>query len=116
MKWIVFCLAVVAALTGGAATRVVVYSGTEDYTCDHANDCIRDFANVLTEGKGRATVVPREHLGSFKEVPELVSQSLKGIWLHQKDFEDKYVSERFRLLLWTLRMDPVDWTLKGVFS
>ena len=63
---------------------------------------------ALTDGKERVTVVPREQLGSFKEVPDLETQNLANTWIiFGKDFKDKYVSERFRLQLWTLRIDPV---------
>jgi len=70
---------------------------------------------ALTDGSERVTVTPREQLGSFKEVPDLEKQFLgkangNVTWgIFPDDFKDVYVSERFRLQLWTLRIDPVDW-------
>jgi len=65
---------------------------------------------TLADGRDRVTVTPREQLGSFKEVPDLENQKLANTWvIFPKDFKDTYVSERFRLQLWTLRIDPVDW-------
>ena len=68
---------------------------------------------ALTEDKETVRVVPREQLGSFKEVPDLEKQCLANTWvIFDKDFKDKYVSERFRLQLWTLRIDPVVYPCK----
>ena len=68
---------------------------------------------ALTEDTEVVRVVPREQLGSFKEVPDLEKQNLAHTWIiFPDDFEDKYVSERFRLQLWTLRIDPVAYPCK----
>ena len=64
--------------------------------------------DVLVDGKAQAEVVPREQLGSFKEVPGLEKMNLARSWLHAEDFKDEFVSERWRLQLWTLRIDPCD--------
>ena len=64
--------------------------------------------DVLIDGADTVTVTPREQLGSFKEVKALEKMNLAGSWLHTPDFKDKYVSERIRLQLWTLRLDPTD--------
>ena len=64
--------------------------------------------DVLIDGTDKVTVTPREQLGSFKEVKALEKMNLAGSWLHTPDFKDKYVSERIRLQLWTLRLDPTD--------
>ena len=62
---------------------------------------------VLTAGTEKVVIAPREQLGSFKEIPSLEKFHLKGVWLHTGDFNDTYTTERFRLQLWTLRIDPV---------
>lgn len=62
---------------------------------------------VLTTGAERVLVTPREQLGSFKEIPSLEKFHLKGVWLHSKEFNDTYTTERFRLQLWTLRIEPI---------
>lgn len=64
--------------------------------------------DVLVDGAERVKVTPKEQLGSFKEIPSLEHQSLAGTWLHSEDFKDEFVSERLRLQLWTLRIDPCD--------
>ena len=49
----------VLACAACAATKVVLFFDTEDYTCDRSNDAIRDIANILkSEGvKGNFNVV-----------------------------------------------------------
>jgi len=65
---------------------------------------------VLTTNADSVTVAPREQLGSFKHVPELEKQCLAHTWIiFPEDFKDAYGSERLRLQLWTLRIDPVNW-------
>ena len=64
--------------------------------------------DVLVDGKAQAEVVPHEQLGSFKEVPGLEKMNLARSWLHAEGFKDEFVSERWRLQLWTLRIDPCD--------
>ena len=61
--------------------------------------------DVLAAGAVSVKVVPREQLGSFKEVPPLETMDLSGKWLHRKEFKDEFLSERLRLQLWTLRIE-----------
>ncbi|MBR4654966.1 MAG: hypothetical protein IKO72_16535 [Kiritimatiellae bacterium] len=60
---------------------------------------------VLDTGASRVTVRPREQLGSFKEVPTIENMKISDAWVHTKEFRDKYLSERLRLQLWTLRIE-----------
>ena len=50
-------------------------------------------------------VVPREQLGSFKDVPTIEFMNISNSWVHTKEFKDEYLSERLRLQLWTLRIE-----------
>ena len=61
---------------------------------------------VLTTGAKTVTTRPREQLGSFKEVPGLEKMNIANSWCHTKDFKDAHLSERLRLQLWTLRLEP----------
>lgn len=64
--------------------------------------------DVLVTGATSVTLTPREQLGSFKEIPSLEKQNLAGSWVHLPSFKDEFVSERLRLQLWTLRIDPCE--------
>jgi len=64
--------------------------------------------DALVEGTATVKLVPREQLGSFKEVPDLEHANIAGSWVHEDSFKDRYVTERLRLQLWTLRIDPCD--------
>ena len=60
---------------------------------------------VLETGAASVKVAPREQLGSFREVPTLENMNISGTWCHMKEFKDRYLSERLRLQLWTLRIE-----------
>jgi hypothetical protein len=60
---------------------------------------------VLDTGATTVKVIPREQLGSFKEVPTLEFMNIANSWVHTKEFKDKYLSDRLRLQLWTLRLE-----------
>jgi hypothetical protein len=60
---------------------------------------------VLETGASSVKVTPREQLGSFKEVPTLEMMDISNSWVHTKEFKDKYLSERLRMQLWTLRFE-----------
>ena len=60
---------------------------------------------VLETGAESVKVVPREQLGSFKEVPGVEAMKIGGKWIHPDSFKDECLSERLRLQLWTLRIE-----------
>lgn len=60
---------------------------------------------VLETGAEKVTVLPREQLGSFKELPGVETMNISGKWAHTEKFKDEYLSERLRLQLWTLRIE-----------
>jgi hypothetical protein len=60
---------------------------------------------VIETGSASVKVVPREQLGSFKEVPTIEFMNISNSWVHTKEFKDQYLSERLRLQLWTLRIE-----------
>ena len=68
-------------------------------------DFLMAALEVLETGAGKVTAVPREQLGSFKEVPGVETMNISGKWAHTPDFRDRYLSERLRLQLWTLRIE-----------
>ena len=54
-------------------------------------------------GAAETEVVPRKQQCGYSEYPNLSKLSLKNSWIHSKDFEDRYLSDRLRLQAWTLR-------------
>lgn len=60
---------------------------------------------ALETGAERIAIYPREQLGSFKECPGVEKMCLAGKWVHVPEFKDKYLSERLRLQLWTMRIE-----------
>ena len=65
------------------------------------------FAAMETLATGAETVVvrPREQLGDLDALPELKSFRLKGTWVHTPALEDRFLSDRLRWQLWTLRRE-----------
>ena len=62
---------------------------------------------MLTTDAQSVTLRPREQLGDLDELPELKTFHLKNTWMHTPELEDRYLSDRMRLQLWTLRREPV---------
>ena len=60
---------------------------------------------ALETGVESVKVVPRDQLGSFKEVFGIEKMKIAGKWIHPESFKDKFLSERLRLQLWTLRIE-----------
>ena len=62
---------------------------------------------VLETGADEVAVVPRDQLGPIASLmPSLATYSMKGGWpLYEDTFEDKYLTARLRLQLWTLRYE-----------
>ena len=62
---------------------------------------------VLETGAEKVTVVPRDQLGPIRELmPSLATYTMKGGWpLYEDSFEDRYLTPRLRLQLWTLRYE-----------
>ena len=60
---------------------------------------------ALETGRDEVVVTPRVQRGGFGPYPAMEKMSLKGLWLHATDFEDKYVSESIRNQIWTLRYE-----------
>lgn len=87
-------------LTGFLPSEIVV----GDATIGPA-DFLLAALEVLTSGAETVTVEPREQLGSFGLIDGFERFSLAGTWLHTPDFRDRYVTERLRLQLWTMRVE-----------
>ena len=60
---------------------------------------------TLETGAEEVTVVPREQLGGFGPFPFLAKMCYTGTWLHSPEFKDKYLSDRMRWQIWTLRYE-----------
>ncbi len=63
---------------------------------------------VIDTGADEVTVKPRDQLGPIHQLmPTLATYSMKGGWgLFMDSFEDKYLTARLRLQLWTLWYEP----------
>ena len=63
---------------------------------------------ALDTGADTVCVKPRDQLGPIHQLmPTLATYSMKGGWpLYMDTFEDKYLTPRLRLQLWTLRYEP----------
>ena len=64
--------------------------------------------DVLESGSESVRVAPRDQLGPIHQLmPTLATHGMKGGWpLYEDSFEDKYLTPRLRLQLWTLRYEP----------
>ena len=62
---------------------------------------------VLETGGESACIRPRDQLGPIHQLmPTLATYSMKGGWpIYEDSFEDKYLTPRLRLQLWTLRYE-----------
>jgi len=58
------------------------------------------------QGKDEITVMPKNQLPSLDVIPETRDAYFKGTWRHSDSFEDKYLSDRLRWQIWTLRFAP----------
>ena len=63
---------------------------------------------ALETGASEVVVQPRDQLGPIHLLmPTLATYSMKGGWpLYEDSFEDRYLTPRLRLQLWTLRYEP----------
>lgn len=64
-------------------------------------DWLRAAASVLC-GEDEVSIRPDTQLPSFDMVPRLKNLKLFG-WMQSDNFEDKYLSDRLRLQIWTMR-------------
>ena len=60
---------------------------------------------VLTTGAEKVKVEPREQLGSFALIDCFEKFTLADTWMHTPEFKDRYVTDRLRLQLWTMRIE-----------
>ena len=61
---------------------------------------------VLESGADEVTVEPRDQLGDVKTLmPGLYGYTTKGTWRYMPTYEDRYLSDRLRYQLWTLRYE-----------
>ena len=62
---------------------------------------------ALETGANEVVAIPRDQLGPIASLmPSLSTYSMKGGWpLYEDTFEDKYLTPRLRLQLWTLRYE-----------
>ena len=65
--------------------------------------------DALVSGRDEVVVTPRDQLGPIGELmPSLATYSMKGGWpLYLPTFEDRYLTARLRLQLWTLRYEDL---------
>ena len=61
---------------------------------------------AIETGAEEVKVTPREQLGDLKALmPGLDGYTTKGKWRYMTSYEDRYLSDRLRLQLWTLRYE-----------
>ena len=60
----------------------------------------------VLQGKDEIVVSPKNQLPSLDIIPETRDAYFKGTWRHSDSFEDKYLSDRLRWQIWTLRFAP----------
>ncbi len=66
-------------------------------------DWMRAAIAVLA-GADEVTVQPGEWQIDFDQFPMLKEMNYKGTWMHADSFEDKYLSKRYKLQTWTIRL------------
>ncbi|MBE6966750.1 MAG: hypothetical protein E7441_12045 [Ruminococcaceae bacterium] len=65
-------------------------------------DWLRAAMDVIC-GAEEAVVMPDIQLPCFDTMPALRDVSFRGKWVMSDEFEDKYLSDRLRLQIWTMR-------------
>ncbi len=66
-------------------------------------DWLRAALDVLC-GADKATIKPASWQIDMSQFPKVRDLDLKGSWIHSDKFEDKYLTDRFRLQSWTYRL------------
>ena len=64
-------------------------------------DWMRAALCLLTEGGGTVTVREGAWQVDLSNFPEINGSTFKGSWVHAASFEDRFISDRIRLQLWT---------------
>ena len=71
-----------------------------------AADFLVAALEALETGADEVRVGPREQLGDVARLlPGLAGFTTRGKWRYAEDYEDRYLSDRLRLQLWTLRYE-----------
>ena len=60
---------------------------------------------VIDTGAREVVVVPRPQMPDYELLPRLKTICMRNTWMHSPDFKDRYLSDRMRLQLWTLRRE-----------
>ena len=68
-------------------------------------DWLRAALEVLC-GAQSVTLTPADWQIDMDQFPGIRDLDMKGSWVHSADFEDRYLSDRFRLQSWTYRLPP----------
>lgn len=63
---------------------------------------------VLVAGASEVVLEPRQQMPGYELLPRLENICLRNTWMHSPDLKDKYLSDRMRLQLWTMRKEGVD--------
>ncbi len=66
-------------------------------------DWLRAALQILS-GQEKAVVLPAAWQIDLNEFPQIRDLSYKNTWIHSPDLEDKYLSDRYRLQSWTIRL------------
>lgn len=61
-------------------------------------------ALIILSGEEEAVVVPDKWQIDLNQFPRYRDLDLKGTWVHSPDLQDTYLSDRFRLQSWTIRL------------
>ncbi len=66
-------------------------------------DWLRAALRVIA-GESKIRLEPAPWQIDLDQFPALRDQTLKGVWIHSDEFEDRWLSDRARLQSWTLRL------------
>ena len=66
-------------------------------------DWIRAAIEVIS-GKDEVEILPGEWQIDLDQFPSLKNMDFSNIWIHAKSLKDNYLSDRFRLQTWTIRL------------
>lgn len=90
-----------------SATQIKDYFLPTEITVGGKRLGTRDWLNAALSalcGETAITVKPSKWQIDMDQFPDVRDLKLKGTWVYDDTFEDKYISERLRLQSWTYRM------------